>query len=446
MKTAPSRLASVLCAFASLVARPADGQEQHWKASYRLDFSYDPSSSRRNGPQSWFDVDVTGNEWEDKYAGGDVHDVRLRGNVCAAAGAGAGAGDESSRHRPSPLALVPTEDCTDTSQIVTRPLRSSGGDCAANDWDFALTPLGLRAYPPDDTDASCDVPQLRLPGTRHPDPWDLRYLEVHVRSEHVLDGRRFDAELQMYHFGRGDDAYAAVGVAVVIDASAGRDHVEFEYMLRRWEGTRDRRASECAGDGGRRATAQVDAEGDHAGGNQQGGSTTERKNGGRTRTVGGAPWEEEIDDRKKTRRRELQDDGETATDEKEEAPEPPCEPERDGTGCEPYGPRRLPFPYSLWPSIWYYRYRGSMTSPPCSDIVHWRVLDEPLRISKGQLRRLVGLTNAFVDEDCNADRATSPKGENFRPLQSRNVEEGRQEVQHCTSDHFRHTMYAPEDQ
>lgn len=422
---------SGLAALCRIVAGQA--ADRHWKTSYRLDYSYDPSY--RNGPQSWSDVDVVGNEWEDKYSGGDVHDVRVRENVCSPETAG-------ERHRPSPIALVPTEDCSDGSQIVTRPMRE--GDCTVSDWDFVLTPYGLRAYPPSEEDgingdAPCDVPQLRLPGNRHPDPWDLRYLEVHVRSEHVLDGRKFDAELQMYHFGRGDDDYAATAVSVMVDASGRRDHVEFEYMLQRWERTREQRASDCEV-GTRRLMqgAMAKKEGKRIGGTAGTDSMVGKTS--RQSSKAGVQWGEEVASGK---RRGLQDTEEAEDDENDEET---CEPERDGTGCEPFGPRRRPFPYSLWPSIWYYRYRGSMTSPPCSDIVHWRVLDEPLRISKGQYQRLILLTNSFVDENCNEDRAMSARGENYRPLQSRNTQAGRQEVQHCTSDHFRHTMYAPEDQ
>ena len=57
-----------------------------------------------------------------------------------------------------------------------------------------------------------------------------------------------------------------------------------------------------------------------------------------------------------------------------------CEPDIYGNGCEEFGlgPRRRTFPYNLWPSVWYYSYDGSLTAPPCTGQVHWRIIDTPL--------------------------------------------------------------------
>lgn len=46
---------------------------------------------------------------------------------------------------------------------------------------------------------------------------------------------------------------------------------------------------------------------------------------------------------------------------------------------------------SLFPSDWrssYYRYRGSLTAPPCTENVHWVVLSNPIQASKEQLKAL----------------------------------------------------------
>jgi carbonic anhydrase len=52
----------------------------------------------------------------------------------------------------------------------------------------------------------------------------------------------------------------------------------------------------------------------------------------------------------------------------------------------------------------YFRYMGSLTTPPCSEGVHWYVLKRPIELSKAQIDLLIGVTG----------------GENARPLQNRN--------------------------
>ena len=39
----------------------------------------------------------------------------------------------------------------------------------------------------------------------------------------------------------------------------------------------------------------------------------------------------------------------------------------------------------------YYRYMGSLTTPPCSEGVHWHVMAEPVEASADQIRRFLEL-------------------------------------------------------
>jgi len=52
----------------------------------------------------------------------------------------------------------------------------------------------------------------------------------------------------------------------------------------------------------------------------------------------------------------------------------------------------------------YYRYMGSLTTPPCSEGVHWYILKEPIQLSKSQIALVKGVVT----------------GENARPIQARN--------------------------
>jgi carbonic anhydrase len=110
-----------------------------------------------------------------------------------------------------------------------------------------------------------------------------------------------------------------------------------------------------------------------------------------------------------------------------------------------YAPRRKMWPYDLWPTIYFYGYKGMLTAPPCSEIVNWRILDEPLVISRRQYKTLAKLLSSHVDpEMCEALDKTSPTGENFRPLQQLN--NAQQEVKHCTREDYTFWMYPPYQQ
>ena len=63
-----------------------------------------------------------------------------------------------------------------------------------------------------------------------------------------------------------------------------------------------------------------------------------------------------------------------------------------------YGKRRKAFPHTLWPTIYYFGYWGSITAPPCADIVNWCILDTPIEISKRQYQQLTRLIDSYRGE------------------------------------------------
>jgi carbonic anhydrase len=66
--------------------------------------------------------------------------------------------------------------------------------------------------------------------------------------------------------------------------------------------------------------------------------------------------------------------------------------------------------YKLLPRTdYYYRYTGSMTTPPCNENVNWRVFAEPLTISHEQLHRTEYLIAAHVDAQCNLATVGRPR-------------------------------------
>lgn len=87
--------------------------------------------------------------------------------------------------------------------------------------------------------------------------------------------------------------------------------------------------------------------------------------------------------------------------------------------------RRLPRsfnPYDLVPKdASMYQYQGSLTTPPCSEIVFWNVIDTPVSIS---VREFLRLTNLIIDwvnpETCEKASEAAASGFTGRPVQAIN--------------------------
>ena len=77
----------------------------------------------------------------------------------------------------------------------------------------------------------------------------------------------------------------------------------------------------------------------------------------------------------------------------------------------------------FWPriinSIHFYGYGGSLTEPPCSEWVAWRVLDTPMQISLDQWEQMRNILFNQVDEKCHRT-SVHYEGSVARPTQSLN--------------------------
>jgi carbonic anhydrase len=360
-----------------------------WNEGFRLDYDYDLNSPQ--GPSNWDSVaqGIDNSEWYWYDSVHPIFDLSIDGNEC---------GDTD---LPSPLNLVQDSGCNDSAEIFTR--QKAEGDCTQQDLTFVVTPQTLKAYFPLD-DADCRRPTIVL--DNYDDAFILVWMEMHARSEHVIDGRRFDAELQMLHMGTGntDGTNRIATVSVLIDASARQDNSDFQFLLDGWQQVVN---GKCT------ARRQLQREQLL----RKSALTTEMK-----------VINSEVGSKKEQRDRRAQT----------------CQADRFGRGCEPLGPRKRMYPYNMWPSIHYYSYEGSITAPPCSKIVHWRILDEPMLISRRQYKQLAKLLQAYKNGNCESDTDVSPSGENFRPLQRKN--DSTQRIRHCTFDDFGFELYNPEDQ
>ena len=79
-----------------------------------------------------------------------------------------------------------------------------------------------------------------------------------------------------------------------------------------------------------------------------------------------------------------------------------------------------PWHESIVKSVWFYGYEGSLTEPPCSEFVEWRIILEPALISKRQLAKLKDLLFNHVDGNCKRTSVHSKEHGVARPLQPYN--------------------------
>jgi carbonic anhydrase len=85
----------------------------------------------------------------------------------------------------------------------------------------------------------------------------------------------------------------------------------------------------------------------------------------------------------------------------------------------------------LVPSIYFYRYDGSLTEPPCGEFVSWFVCDTPMIISSEQLERMKKILFTNVDENC---RVTSIHHDESVARPIRPI--GERPVWRCTEEHY----------
>ena len=70
----------------------------------------------------------------------------------------------------------------------------------------------------------------------------------------------------------------------------------------------------------------------------------------------------------------------------------------------------------LVPSVHFYGYEGSLTEPPCSEFVTWFISDVPMEMSFGQLAQLKRIQFNYVDQNC-TKTSVHFRESNARPIQ-----------------------------
>lgn len=214
---------------------------------------------------------------------------------------------------------------------------------------------------------------MTIPGK--PVPYDAIQFHIHTGSDHALNGRYFGADLHVVHKEVGGDALSVLGLFLEpTDADGGK---VFSDLLTEWEKVPARTNLLCANAGNGTAIVATNATAEQSGG---------------------------------MRRRTAQEDE---------------------------GARKLAQgfnPYALLPEgATMYTYQGSLTTPPCLEIVFWNVVDTAVSISPREFLRLTTLIIDWVNpETCELASVAADSGFTGRPVQNIN---GREINRICPTDY-----------
>lgn len=223
-----------------------------------------------------------------------------------------------------------------------------------SDLEFSILPSALHVNLGDkDTAPKVDF-------SNEGDAIEALFINVKVPSEHYLFGKQYKGEFQIYFEGEEEKACGREGkcflvASILMDDSQNQENPALEFFIREWEEISWKKKIECDMDPNKPFY---------------------------TRTYF-TPTPEELQEVFKV----------------------------VGSGA------RSDYDlFMFWTTAWFCGYEGSLTEPPCTDHVKWRVLDIPMQFSTSQYERIQKLIVNYLDDDC--QRATSAfKGEVNRPLQ-----------------------------
>lgn len=357
-------------------------------------WNYNPLAER--GPPNWKRVNIRDNEYQ------EFEDLDVNSNQCH-------------HERQSPIDVFHNAKCVEHHQI--RPRR---GDYNFDTMDFQILPHTLRIEFPRELEYKVgnDTYFKLPPQADFPDGWprvNAKHLDIKVPSEHKIYGRQYDGELQITHIINK----RVIIIAAMLDSSQNEHNRKIQTFLDEWEEEFDEMNERCTPKRPRprylrdnvtqvipkRAIPYM------------------RTRPMKTKKELAEIFELELDDLEWKSNSTVYPLNHAQTTQ----PTQNASRHLQGTVYESSAHGSDYALYQILPTIWFFAYEGSFTTPPCSKIVNWRVLEAPIKISKEQLGRIQHILTHQLDRKCRRSTAAF-QGRVNRPIQ---LHEGR-EIWHCT--------------
>ena len=280
----------------------------------------------------------------------------------------------------------------------------------------------------------------------------VTHVDIVVPGEHTIEGRSYVGEYRIYHIHKSGKGVVAMSIMMEINTEDDKSHNRhLQIALNQWRDTFDDHAAECEslrrlGRGLGPVTKEEHSafdrlveDDDEMRGLWEEGRTERWEEGQRHE-------EEEEKERSEINglggggdlpfRRLRQSRGRRAETRKVINPDDPSDLYTSPGRWDPY----------QWGSIlnthWFWGYKGSLTEPPCTQFVNWRVMDRPMQISITQLnmiRKLIFLHERLGDDGQTCARTSNHhEGTANRPIRELGR---RQDIYKCTCAQFTSDQY-----
>uniref|UniRef100_A0A7R9WKM7 carbonic anhydrase n=1 Tax=Pseudictyota dubia TaxID=2749911 RepID=A0A7R9WKM7_9STRA len=235
-----------------------------------------------------------------------------------------------------------------------------------------------------------------LPSVDFPHQWggaiDLKHIDVHIPSQHKVEGKEFPAEYQLWHLHPGRRKAAVVSIMVDVHPQNKRNN-HFQRALVEWQKVWEKTFHQCQK---MRRTGEAQEE---------------------VQEEEGVPGMESNPFALKDEDQEVDTDADR------------LDRQLSSERWDPYDPKEIKN------SIHFYGYSGSLTEPPCTErFVEWHIMDKPMLISETQLRHLKYLLFLYQNDQCQRTSTHYEGRAARRPM--RNVTEGQHSVHRCTCHDF----------